>query len=66
MSKSGTSHGSRGTKADEDSVFVKERQFRDDPEAWARRADEAPRVVVTSDDGERVSFVIIQQREPLD
>lgn len=55
-----------GDKTNEDSVFVQERHFRDDPEAWARRADEASRVVVTSDDGERVSFVIIQQREPLD
>ncbi len=50
----------------DDSVYVTERQFLEDPAACARRADEAPRVVVKSDDGEHVRFVIIQQREPLD
>jgi hypothetical protein len=48
------------------SVYVTEQQFHEDPAAWARRADDAPRVVVTSDDGEHIRFVIIQQREPLD
>ncbi len=48
------------------SVYVTERQFHEDPAAWSRRADDAPRVVVTSDDGEHIRYVIIQQREPLD
>jgi hypothetical protein len=51
---------------DDGSVYVTERKFHEDPAAWSRRADEAPRVVVTSEDGERIRFVIIQQREPLD
>lgn len=51
---------------DDDSVYVTERKFLEDPAGWSRRADDAPRVVVTSDDGARVHFVIIQQREPLD
>lgn len=58
--------GLDGSTTDEGPVFVKEQQFLDDPEAWARRADEVPRVVVTSDDGECVRFVIVQQREPID
>ncbi|MBU8900954.1 hypothetical protein KRR26_35695 [Corallococcus sp. M34] len=49
-----------------DSVYVTEGEFHEDPATWARRADDAPRVVVTSDDGEHIRFVIIQQREPLD
>jgi hypothetical protein len=52
--------------SDDDSVYVTERQFHEDPAAWARRADDAPRVVVTSEDGEHIRFVIIQQRDPLD
>jgi hypothetical protein len=58
--------GSVVPTSDDDSVYVTERQFHEDPAAWARRADDAPRVVVTSDDGEHIRFVIIQQREPLD
>lgn len=50
----------------DDSVYVTERKFHEDPAGWSRRADDAPRVVVTSDDGEHIRFVIIQQREPLD
>jgi hypothetical protein len=54
------------TASSDDSVYVTEREFHEDPATWSRRADEAPRVVVTSDDREHIRFVIIQQREPLD
>jgi hypothetical protein len=66
MSTDDPRQGSVVSTPSEGSVYVKERQFHEDPAAWARRADEAPRVVVTSDDGEQIRFVIIQQREPLD
>jgi len=56
-----------GSSAPSDgSVYVTEREFHEDPAAWSLKADEAPRVVVTSDDREHVRFVIIQQRESLD
>lgn len=66
MSTGEAPHGSDVPSLNDDSVRVTEREFLKDPAAYARRADEVPHVVVTSDDGEHVRFVIIQQREPLD
>jgi hypothetical protein len=66
MSTDDPRQGSAVSTPGEGSVCVKEQQFHEDPAAWARRADEVSRVVVTSDDGEHIRFVIIQQREPLD
>jgi hypothetical protein len=48
------------------SIYITEREFHADPVAWCRRADNVPRVIVTSDDREHIRLVIIQQREPLD
>ena len=58
--------GSAAPTPTDGSVYVTEREFHENPTACARRADEAPRVVVTSEDREHIRFVIIQQREPLD
>ncbi len=66
MSAGEAPQGSDVPSLNDDFVRVTEREFLKDPAACARRADEVPHVVVTSDDGEHVRFVIIQQREPLD